>query len=69
MGISCITLSVNLERCQAIVFPLRHFRWKRYLLPASVVFAVVYNLPKYFELRLEFSPEGRPKLISTGAYA
>jgi hypothetical protein len=53
VGSVCVTLAVNFERFHAIVFPLKHFGWKKYLLPTCVVFAVVYNLPKYFEMTIE----------------
>ena len=42
--------AVTLERFLAIAFPLRSFTKKKYLLPAAITFAVVYNLPKYFEV-------------------
>ena len=31
-----LTLSVNFERFYAIVFPLKHFGWKKYLLPGEL---------------------------------
>jgi hypothetical protein len=39
-------MSVTLERYFAIVHPLKHFTIKKYLLPVTVVFAVLYNVPK-----------------------
>ena len=53
VGSVYVTLAVTFERFHAIIFPLRHFRWKSYLLPTSVAIAVLYNIPKYFELKLE----------------
>ncbi|TRY72989.1 hypothetical protein TCAL_08731 [Tigriopus californicus] len=52
VGSVYVTLSVNFERFYAIVFPLKHFFWKKYLLPAAVIFTVVYNLPKYFDMHI-----------------
>ena len=40
------TMSVTLERYFAIVRPLSQFRIKKYLLPCTVIFAVVYNIPR-----------------------
>jgi len=58
-------LAVTLERFLAVSFPLREFRRKRLLLPAAVFFAVVYNLPKYFEVRKETGGKtvGRGKCV------
>ena len=61
----CVTLAVNFERFYAIVFPLKHFRWKRYLLPAAVTFAVAYNVPKFFEMELVVDPETGQRRIGT----
>jgi hypothetical protein len=38
----------------AIVHPLRHFRWKKALLPISVLVTVTYNVPKFFEFSYDF---------------
>ena len=38
----------------AIVHPLRYFGWKRALAPLSILVAVVYNVPKFFEFRYDF---------------
>jgi hypothetical protein len=48
-----MTMSVNIERTFAIVYPLRAATWKKYLMPASVIIAVAYNLPKFFELEVK----------------
>ena len=52
VGSVYVTLAVTFERFHAIICPLRHFKRKKYMLPACIVFAVVYNLPKYFELQI-----------------
>ncbi len=45
------TLSVTLERFFAIVFPFKDVDVvKRWLLPSTVIFTVVYNIPKFFEV-------------------
>ena len=50
------TLSVTLERFFAIVFPFKDVnRLKKFLIPSTVVFTVIYNIPKFFEVsRLHF---------------
>ncbi len=41
-----VTMAVTLERYFAIVHPLRDFKAKKYLLPAAILFAIIYNIPK-----------------------
>ena len=53
-----LTLSVTIERYFAIVHPLRHVGWKRALAPLSVLFAVAYNVPRFFEFYYD-GEEGR----------
>ena len=53
VGSVYVTLAVTFERFHAIICPLKHFFWKKYLLPASVFIAVVYNIPKYFEMEMQ----------------
>ena len=53
VGSVYVTLAVTFERFHAIICPLRHFKRKQYMLPACIVFAVIYNLPKYFELQIK----------------
>ena len=66
VGSVMVTLAVNFERFYAIVFPLKHFRWKKYLLPVSVTVAIVYNLPKYFEMKIETDEEtNAPRIVTT----
>jgi hypothetical protein len=48
---------VTIERYFAIVYPLKHFSAKRFLLLASVVAAVIYNIPKFYELEKKVSKE------------
>ena len=55
VGSVYVTLAVTFERFHAIICPLRHFKRKKYMLPACIVFAVIYNLPKYFELQIKVS--------------
>ena len=45
-----LTMSVTLERYFAIVRPLASFRIKRCLIPISIAFAGIYNIPRFFEL-------------------
>ena len=45
------TLSVTLERFFAIVFPFKDVDVvKRWLIPSTVIFTIVYNVPKFFEV-------------------
>ena len=53
VGSVYVTLAVTFERFHAIICPLKHFFWKKYLLPASIFIAVVYNIPKYFEMEMQ----------------
>ena len=41
----------------AIVHPLRHFGSKKALLPISATITVLYNIPKFFELRYNFETQ------------
>ncbi|TRY73600.1 hypothetical protein TCAL_08729 [Tigriopus californicus] len=65
VGSVFVTLSVNFERFYAIVFPLKHFGCKRYLLPASILLTVVYNIPKFFEMELHQDKETNMSSIQT----
>ena len=40
-------------------------QWKKYLLPMSVAFAVTYNLPKYFEMKIE-TADNVTTIVPTG---
>ena len=48
-----MTLSVTLERFFAIAYPLKKLNLKRILILASISGAVVYNVPRFFELKVE----------------
>ena len=51
VGSVFITLSVTIERFFAITYPLKKLDLKRWLIFSSVSGAVLYNLPRFFELR------------------
>ncbi|XP_059085077.1 FMRFamide receptor-like [Tigriopus californicus] len=52
VGSTCLTLSVTLERYCAICHPLGNTKVKqKYLLIGSLVFATLYNIPKFFEMK------------------
>ena len=53
-----LTMSVTLERYFAIVRPLSIFRIKKLLAPAAILFAIVYNIPRFFEFRIKRFAEG-----------
>ena len=63
-----MTMSITVERYFAIVHPLKDFiSLKKYLLPATITFSLVYNIPKVFNthfvnlchtnLKLNMSPD------------
>ena len=58
----CMSVCVNLERMFAVVYPLKTLRGKGAMIPASLAFALAYNLPKFFEL--EIGEEG-DRLVTT----
>ena len=44
-----MTMSITVERYFAIVHPLKDFiALKKYLLPATITFSLIYNIPKVF---------------------
>ena len=52
VGVVFATLSVTLERFFAIVFPFKNVdEVKKWLIPSTVVFTVIYNIPKFFEVK------------------
>ena len=57
--------SVTIERYFAIVHPLKHFSAKKFLLLASVVAALLYNVPKFyeFEKKVGLSPTDSSKRV------
>ena len=61
------TMSVTLERYFAIVRPLSSFGMKRWLVPISVSFAAVYNVPRFFELERYNFPYTNETLVRATA--
>ena len=53
VGSVYVTFAVTFERFYAIICLLKHFFWKKYLLPVSVSIAIIYNIPKYFEMEMQ----------------
>ena len=52
------TVSVTLERFFAIVFPLRDVTCiKRWLIPVTTSFTIIYNFPKFFEISCLRDPD------------
>ena len=51
VGSVLLTLSVTLERFFAVVYPLKRLRLKVVLISASVVGSILYNIPRFFELK------------------
>jgi hypothetical protein len=49
-----LTVSVTLERYIAVCYPLMKAIKHRYLLVPTITFAILYNLPKFFEFRTLF---------------
>ena len=47
------TMAITLERYFAIVQPLATFTCKKILGPLSVTFAILWNLPRFFEWKLQ----------------
>ena len=68
VGSAFATLSVTVERFFAIVFPLKDFRCvKKWLLPSTAIFTVVYNIPKFFEVHTVTDPETNETRIEVTA--
>ena len=66
---------MTIERYFAIVHPLKHFSAKKFLLLASVVAALLYNVPKFYEFEKKVgavqvtgkrSPLTRDRLFGNG---
>ena len=53
VGSVLLTLCISIERYCSVCHSTCNFRAKSLLLPTPIVFAIVYNLPKFFELRSE----------------
>ncbi len=47
-----MSICVNVERMLVVVYPLKTFAAKKLMIPASVIVAVAYNLPRFFELEV-----------------
>ena len=67
VGSVYVTLAVTFERFHAIICPLRHFKRKKYMLPFCILFAILYNIPKYFELKIVVSHFSFLKSEASGA--
>jgi len=65
VGSAFATLSVTVERFFAIVFPLRDFRCiKKWLLPATAIFTIIYNIPKFFEVTTVVDPSTNDTVVA-----
>ena len=49
MGSVFVTISVSFERYLSVRFPNNNFKIKKWLIPLPIAFAIIYNLPKFFE--------------------
>ena len=49
VGSVTLTLCVTLERYVSVCQPFSKLKFKKFLMPASLAFAIAYNLPKFFE--------------------
>ena len=49
VGSVFVTVSVSLERYLSVKKPNTNYSFKKFLLPLSIAFAILYNLPKFFE--------------------
>ena len=49
VGSVILTLCVTLERYVSVCQPFSKLKFKKFLMPASLAFAIAYNLPKFFE--------------------
>ena len=53
VGSVVLTLSISIERYCSVCHSTCHFRAKSLLLPLPIAFAIIYNVPKFFELKSE----------------
>ena len=61
-----LTLSITIERYCSVCHSTCQFRAKSLLLPLPVAFSIIYNIPKFFELRSEtFHDNTMPHEMST----
>ena len=54
VGSVLLTLSVTVERFFAIVYPLKRIRRTRFLIYSSVIWAIAYNVPRFFEFQTNY---------------
>ena len=54
-GSVCATMAITLERYFVIVQPLATFTCKKILGPFAMAFAIVWNIPRFFEWKLQVS--------------
>ena len=54
-----LTLCVTLERYVSVCKPFYRIKLKKFLMPSSIMFAIVYNIPKFFEMKVEYFDESR----------
>ena len=54
VGSVLLTLSVTVERFFAIVYPLKRIRRTRFLIYSSVIGAIAYNVPRFFEFQTNY---------------
>ena len=57
VGSVLATLSVTVERFFAIVYPLKRIRRTRFLIYSSVIGAIIYNVPRFFEFKTNYCLE------------
>lgn len=58
VGSVLLTVSVSIERYYSVCHPMRQFRSKRLLLPVTIAFTVLYNIPKFCEYKIEINEDG-----------
>ena len=57
VGSVMLTLSITIERYITVCHPRCSFTSASLLLPLPIIFAIVYNIPKFFELKTEMVHE------------
>ena len=72
VGSVLMTLSVTIERFVAIAYPLRRVNLNCKLITSSVLGAIFYNLPRFFELQtvegVDFDNETQTNYTVSGIY-
>ena len=68
-----LTLCVTLERYVSVCKPFSKLKLKKFLMPCGIAFAICYNIPKFFEMKVDYFPievNGtkvlRPQVVPTG---